>query len=282
MTPNHAAPSGGHRPVAAGTSSLAHAGPARPDRPIRVVSYNTHHGQGSDGRLDLARIAAAIRDSRADIAGLQEVDRHWGARSDFADQAAELARRLAMHVAHGANLDLDPLQPGQPRRRYGNALLSHAPIRGWRNTLLPRTGGLEQRGLLEALVTVRDVPVRVFTTHLQHDSRPERIAQIAAVREVIGTAREPVVLVGDLNARPGTPEIDAVTEDLVDAWAEVGVGPGYTYSTEDPHARLDYVLHSTGVTARAAAVLRTDGSDHLPVLADLAVPGDRGPGAPSR
>jgi len=239
------------------------------------MSYNIQHGRGVDDRLDLARIAAGIRNSGADIAGLQEVDRHWGERSGFADQAAELARELAMHVAYGANLDLDPLTPGEPRRQYGNAILSGAPIRGWRNTLLPRTGNLEQRGLLEALVIVRRVPVRVFTTHLQHDSQQERIAQIAAVREVIGLARESVVLAGDLNARPGTPEIDALTEDLVDAWAEAGVGHGYTYSTENPHARLDYVMHSTDVMTRTAAVLRTDGSDHLPVIADLALPGDR-------
>ena len=122
---------------------------------------------------------------------------------------------------------------------------------------------------------MRRVPVRVFTTHLQHNSQQERIAQIVAIREVIGMAQKPVILVGDLNARPGTPEIDAITEDLVDAWAEAGVGHGYTYSTENPRARLDYVLHSNDVVTRAAAVLCTDGSDHLPVVAELALPGDR-------
>jgi len=260
--------------LVAGTSSSVRPEPAARHRRIRVMSYNIQHGRGVDDRLDLTRIAAEIRNSGADIAGLQEVDRHWGERSDFADQAAELARELAMHVAYGANLDLDPLTPGEPRRQYGNAILSGAPIRGWRNTLLPRTGNLEQRGLLEALVIVRRVPVRVFTTHLQHDSQQERIAQIAAVRERIGRAQESVVLAGDLNARPGTPEIDALTEDLVDAWAEAGVGHGYTYSTEDPHARLDYVMHSNDVMTRTAAVLSTDGSDHLPVIADLALPGN--------
>jgi endonuclease/exonuclease/phosphatase family metal-dependent hydrolase len=102
---------------AAGTSSPAHAEPATPGRPIRVMSYNIHHGQGIDDRLDLARIAAEIRESRADIAGLQEVDRHWSERSDLADQAVELARELAIHVVYGANLDLDPLNPGEPRRQ---------------------------------------------------------------------------------------------------------------------------------------------------------------------
>jgi len=258
--------------LAAGASSPALAEPAAPHRPIRVMSYNIQHGQGVDDRLDLDRVAAEIGHSGADIVGLQEVDRHWSERSDFADQAAELARDLSMHVVYGANLDLDPLSPGEPRRQYGNAILSDAPIREWVNTLLPRTGNFEQRGLLEALVTVRGVPVRVFTTHLQHNSQQERIAQIAVIRKVIATSRESVVLTGDLNARPDTPEIDAITEDLVDAWTEAGVGHGYTFSTENPRARLDYVLHSNDVTTCRAAVLRTDGSDHLPVAADLALP----------
>jgi endonuclease/exonuclease/phosphatase family metal-dependent hydrolase len=260
--------------LAVGTSSPALAEPAAPHRPIRVMSYNIRHGQGVDDRLNLNRVAAEIGHSGADIVGLQEVDRHWSERSDFADQAADLARDLNMHVVYGANLDLDPLNPGEPRRQYGNAILSDAPIREWHNTLLPRTGKLEQRGLLEALVTVRRVPVRVFTTHLQHNSQQERIAQIAAIRKVIGTSQESVVLTGDLNARPDTPEIDAITEDLVDAWTEAGVGHGYTFSTENPHARLDYVLHSNDVTTCIAAVLSTDGSDHLPVAADLALPRD--------
>ncbi len=258
-----------------GVAAPAQAAPAAPDRTVRAMSYNIHHGQGVDDRLDLERIAAEIRDSGADIVGLQEVDRHWGERSEFVDQAAALARMLHMHVVYGANLDLDPLDPGAPRRQYGTAILSDAPIHEWRNTLLPRTGNLEQRGLLEALVTVRGVPVRVFTTHVQHNSMQERLAQVAAVREVIGVPDESVVLTGDLNARPDTPEIGAITQDLVDAWAEVGVGDGYTLSAENPYARIDYVMHSGDVVARAAAVLSTDGSDHLPVVADLALPGDR-------
>jgi endonuclease/exonuclease/phosphatase family metal-dependent hydrolase len=254
-------------------SSPAHAAPAAHDRTIRVMSWNIHHGRGIDGRLDLDRIADEVAASGADIVGLQEVDRHWGGRSEFADQAAELGHRLHMNVVFGANLDLAPLQPGQPRRQYGTAILSDPPIQHWHNTLLPRTGNREQRGLLEALVTVRGRPLRFFTTHLQYDSQQERIAQVAAVRRVIGVPEESVVLTGDLNARPGTPEIDAITEDLVDAWVEAGVGDGSTLRGGD--ARLDYVLHSTDVVARAAAVLSTDASDHLPVTADLVLPGHR-------
>jgi endonuclease/exonuclease/phosphatase family metal-dependent hydrolase len=83
------------------------------------------------------------------------------------------------------------------------------------------------------------------------------------------------VLVGDLNATPDSPEIGAITEDLADAWAQAGEGDGFTYDAETPHARIDYVLTSSDVVARTAAVVTSDASDHLPVVADLVLPGGR-------
>ena len=67
-------------------------------RDVRVMSYNIHHGEGADGRLDLDRIAGVIRSEKAEVIGLQEVDRFWR-RSDFVDQVAYLAEELDMHAA---------------------------------------------------------------------------------------------------------------------------------------------------------------------------------------
>ena len=49
---------------------------------IRVMSYNIHHGEGIDGKLDLKRIGDIIKNSNADIIGLQEVDKNFGSRSN--------------------------------------------------------------------------------------------------------------------------------------------------------------------------------------------------------
>ena len=136
--------------------------------------------------------------------------------------------------------------------------------------------------MLEALVKVRGTPVRVFTTHLQHDSQPERSAQVEAIRARLATVGESVVLLGDLNATPASPEVAAITEDLADAWATAGEGDGFTFDAATPHARIDYVLSSPDVVARTAAVVATDASDHLPVVVDLALPGSKaGPRAPA-
>ncbi|MGI5289003.1 endonuclease/exonuclease/phosphatase family protein [Nonomuraea polychroma] len=260
--------------VITGATTTANAVSDVPDRRIRVATFNIHHARGVDDKLNLERVADVIRTGEADIVGLQEVDRHWSERSEFADQASWLAERLHMHVVYGANLDLDPLTPGAPRRQYGTAILSRYPILDWDNTLLPRYEGHEQRGLLRARIQVRGVPVQVFNTHLQHNDANERLEQVRAIQPLVAR-EEPVVLAGDLNARPDAPEIRALSETLTDAWPRAGQGDGYTYPATGPNARIDYVFTSPDVRVESAAVVQSDASDHLPLFADLLV-GRRG------
>lgn len=252
--------------------ALADAAPKPRERELSVVTYNIHHGVGEDDRLDLQRIADEIRSSGAAVAGLQEVDRHWSERSDFVDQAQWLARELKMRVVYAANLDLDPASAEQPRRQYGTAILSDYPIRSSRNTLLPRPEGGEQRGLLEAVIKVRGLSVRIANTHLQHNSAVERTAQITRIMELLGGSREPVVLLGDLNARPDSPEIAPLYTRYKDGWAQAGEGDGFTFSADDPRARVDYVFVSPEIAVRSATVLDTLASDHLPLVAQLGLP----------
>jgi endonuclease/exonuclease/phosphatase family metal-dependent hydrolase len=245
----------------------------REDAALRVATFNIHHGAGLDGRVDLERIARAIGDTGAEVVGLQEVDRHFHERSGFVDQAAWLAERLGADLAFGAAVDVDPLSPGEPRRQYGNAVVSAHPIRSSVTVTLPRSRRPERRVLLEALVTVRGVSVHVVATHLQNRAPDERRAQARAVRDHVAGAGGPVVVLADLNARPHAAEVATLTDQLVDAWDVAGAGPGHTFDAGTPHARIDYVLVSPGVTVRSAAVVPTDASDHRPVVADLAVPG---------
>ena len=242
------------------------ASPASP--PLDVLSFNIHHAAGVDGVFDLDRLAAEIHHTHADVVGLQEVDRHYGARSEWTDGPAELARRLGMHVVFGANLDLEPPSPGAPRRQYGTAILSRYPIATWRNTLLPKGDPAEeQRGLLEAVVVVHGRPLRVMTTHFQHDSASARLLQASTVATYVRASREPVVLTGDLNAPPAEPEVTTLTDLLTDTHAAVGRGDGFTHPAEAPTARIDYVL--TSLRPVRSTVLPTASSDHRPVLTRL-------------
>ena len=241
------------------------------DRPLKLLSYNIRHAEGADDVLGLERIANIIRASGADVVALQEVDRYYSQRSGCLDQAQQLARILKMRYVYGANLDLAPGECPQSERQYGTAILSRYSILESRNTLLPRPEGGEQRGLLEALIQVRGVGVRVFNTHLQHNSQVERTAQVQVIMDRMAETDEPAVLMGDLNARPNAPELAPLYASLKDAWVEAGEGPGYTISSTNPYARIDYVFVSRDIGVTSAEVLDSAyvaaASDHLPVAA---------------
>ena len=238
---------------------------------VTVMSFNIHHGQGTDGALDLARIARVIRASGAGIAGLQEVDRNFAKRSNWTDQAAELAERLHCHVAYGANIDLNPPAPGRPRIQFGNAVLTRYPIARWENTHLFRSPGEEQRGLLHVEVDVPGVPLHVYVTHLDAFSETDRVRQAQQVVQLVGE-NCPAVLLGDFNARPQTPEISTLRAALSDTWtAAPGAGPLAPHP-DAPAARIDYIFTSQRLRAAWTRFSTDDpaASDHLPVVSRLA------------
>ncbi len=242
--------------------------------PLRVLSFNIHTGIGADGRLDIARTADAIRDTRAEVIGLQEVDVHWAARSDFRDQARDLARALHMRVFFAPIYDEDPLTPGAPRRQYGVAILSSHPVPHTTNHPLTRLSTQEPNptpkpvpGFAEAVVLVRGVPVHVYSTHLDYRADPAvRELQVADTLRIMASARGPQVLLGDFNATHDAPELAPLWTKLTDASPVGG-----TYPADAPEKQIDYVTVSDRISVRGASVPATLASDHRPVLADLLV-----------
>jgi len=94
--------------------------PPSSDRTVRVGTYNIKHGLGNDGRLDLRRAGALLKNLQLDVIGIQEVDQNVR-RSGGIDQANALGKQLEMHSAFGSFMDY---QGG----RYGLAILSKYPI----------------------------------------------------------------------------------------------------------------------------------------------------------
>jgi endonuclease/exonuclease/phosphatase family metal-dependent hydrolase len=258
---------------------------------LRVASYNIHAGTGQDNVFDLDRTAAAIAGLRADVVGLQEVDVHWSARSQWRNTLQELGSRLHMRVAFAPIYDLDPPAPGQPRRRYGVALLSRHPIVARVNheitrlsTQVPDPLPAPAPGFLEAVVQVQNVHTHVYVTHLDFRGDPSvRRLQVADMRRIL--ARDPAgtrqLLLGDLNVEPTAPELAPLWHSVRDGWAHAPVrsGTGLTYPAAVPTRRIDYVTASPDIAIVAATVPADDGhphantaSDHRPMAATVRIP----------
>ncbi|MFJ6851901.1 endonuclease/exonuclease/phosphatase family protein [Streptomyces sp. NPDC091271] len=255
-------------------ASAADAAPLPGARVLDVMSFNIHHAQGTDDVLDLRRIARVVRESGADVVGLQEVDNHYSDRSEWADQSAALAEALGYHVVFGANIDNAPPAPGGHRVQYGTAILSRYPITASENTWLFKSPDQEQRGLLHATIDVHGRKVEFYNTHLSASSQTDRLAQAGQVVELIGTTK-PGILVGDFNALPTAPESQPLQKAYTDAWARSPHprGDGATHPSEAPAKRIDVIYTNRGATPLVTRVVHTDpaASDHLPLLSKVLV-----------
>lgn len=237
---------------------------------LTVMSYNIHQGRDVDGVLDLDRIATVIGAQSADLVALQEVGRHWSADSDFRDQPAELGRLLGMEYVYGANLDRDPPGAGAPRRQYGTAILTTWPILNSENILLPRAStDNEQRGLLVLDIDLDGAPFRLHNAHLGVSAQDRRL-QVDAILAEADNAAVPHALLGDFNARPTAPELAPLFKRFRDAWTVAGEGNGYTFPATEPTARIDYIVVSAELGISKVRVPALPGSDHLPLVAELA------------
>jgi endonuclease/exonuclease/phosphatase family metal-dependent hydrolase len=248
--------------------------------PVRLLTFNVHHGVGEDGRHDLPRLARLLAGTDADVICLQEVDRHYGPRSEGVDQALLLSRALDMQLAWGPAID-EPGVGGE-RRQYGNALLSRLPILVSDVHRLP--GGGEPRIALRTMLELDGGTLWVTATHLTTRSPEERGEQVAALAGLHSESMAAGVLVGDFNARPDAAELDPLRVRFTDAWELASDredhvrrrfwqrAEGLTHPADSPHRRIDQAWVSPEVAVAAAQVLDAGGaSDHLPLMVDLLV-----------
>lgn len=256
---------------------------AREERPVvndqgeiklRLMTYNIHHGEGTDGKLDLNRISGIISGSGADIVALQEVDKKLSSRSMWQDQPAKLAQSLDMNVEYAAALERFSINL-TGRGYYGNALLSKYPIVYSEKHVMPRIGTDEDRAFLHSVIDLGQKKLHVVVTHLGLDPI-ERQAHIAQIIGFMNTLPSPKILMGDFNAEPDSPELAIASQSLRDTVAMAGDPEQFTLEFREPpigvpNVRIDYIFVSPDVEVLETYTPTSQASDHLPVVATVSI-----------
>jgi endonuclease/exonuclease/phosphatase family metal-dependent hydrolase len=229
---------------------------------MRVATFNLW------GRSLVSEVAALCRDEQLDLLYLQEVDRHYRARSEWEDVPRLAAEALGWNYAFAAAI----AQPGADRPgEYGNAILTPHPIYSRREYPLardiawtkPEDSLTEPRVLLEVIVGLTGgVLLRALCTHLADVTEPDdEWVGLRQVEDILRVLRDPAwtavptVLAGDLNARVGSRTLAALEQVLT-------LVPAHD-------ATVDHVLISDTLGGAKARLLAGRGSDHQPVLCEI-------------
>ncbi|KUM51803.1 hypothetical protein AR688_07375 [Rheinheimera sp. EpRS3] len=243
---------------------------------LRVMTYNVHSCIGLDGKVDIERVARVIAQANPDVVALQELDVGRD-RSLGLDQAQLIARYLEMEFHFHPAMHME-------EERYGDAILTHLPLRLIKAGPLPGLADkpkLEPRGAIWAAVEFNGQEVQIINTHLGLQPR-ERLAQIDCLlgKDWLGhpDCRGPVVLCGDLNAQPNSQVCRRIAAQLQDSQTVLAQHrPAGTFPSRFAALRIDHIFVSQNVAVTAIAIsgsqLAKVASDHLPLLAQLRLPG---------
>ncbi len=229
---------------------------------MELISWNIQWGRGADGKVDLARTVATLRNmADADVLCLQEVTRGF---SDIAgqpqrDQVAELIALLpGYRVVYAPGVDRTHYD-GTPRQ-FGNVVATRLPVREVFRHALPWPADPDvasmPRVALEVTVQIGTKLLRVICTHLEYYSKIQRAAQADALRdwhaEACAHARRPgrsegkpgpftpepraaeAILCGDFNSRPDDVAYRRVLQPFADttpgwhdAWCHLHPGQAH-------------------------------------------------------
>ena len=245
---------------------------------MRIATFNILHGRSpDDGRVDVDRLAAAVKAMDADVLGLQEVDRDQP-RSFGADLTAVAAEAMgAPEHQFVAALSGTPggtwmaatgeEQPGSAS--YGIALLSRYPVVSWRVVRLPplrasvplwsqytRRPFLARDEPRVAVAAVLDGPfgqLTVCNTHLSFIPAWNALQLRRLIRSLTGT-REPLAVIGDLN-------MEQRQAARISGLRPIATAP--TFPVTKPRRQLDHVLVRGALRAAGPAeALHLPLSDH--------------------
>lgn len=239
---------------------------------VRVLVYNIHAGK-DEARIDnLDRVAEIIRRSRADIVLLQEVD-NGTRRSGGVNQLGRLRLLTGYQGVFGKAIEYDGGE-------YGIGILSRWNISSSRFSILPveltdspARRNYEERGALVARISAPSGTIRVVDTHLDATRGDSlRVIQTRTLLTVANAERDSgfTIVGGDLNSEPAGPVVRMLqSAGWVDLFVRCSSGERFTFPAAEPIRRIDFLFGGKDARCVTSSVLKSQASDHRPVLFEV-------------
>ena len=281
---------------------------------MRVITWNIQWGRGADGAVNLSRMVETLCQlGDFDVICLQEVaTRFPGLAGGHEEDGLACMRAAFPEYTLIDAPGVDRPHPAGGRSRFGNVLLSRLPVGAVAVHRLPWPPVSDSpsmpRTAIEAVVTLPgDTPMRIVTTHLEYYAHPQRLAQVAYLRQMqadalarstqrvhpkdaSGPFAQPVwpaaaIACGDFNFKPRSrdwKQMIATRETpplWLDAWAVLNPDRPHPPSVglmgaewpDHPYC-CDFFFVSEALRGALTAVhydAGSDASDHQPVMLEI-------------
>lgn len=231
---------------------------------LRIATYNVRGGVGLDGRRAPARQLEILRGTGADCIALQEFANHRA--PDGGTLLEHWCDSLGMHARYATCFT-------RAGKAFGNAMLSRFPIIECveHDMSVP---GARPRVALELVVAAGSQHLHIICLHGAVRARPRALQRPMILRLAAERRGDVSIILGDFNEwRSWNPTFQALRK-------EFATGPPLpTFPAVAPVFTLDRIwvrprelLMSSHVYSHAPAGVA---SDHLPVVATIALDGDR-------
>lgn len=237
---------------------------------IKIISYNIRWRGGEDLRQLIELFKTDKEIGRADIIGLQEVDRNKK-RTGNVNTVRQMAEELGMYYAWAAPPPPPEGKDKKPQEEEtGVAILSVYPLSEVERLVLPNEGpGGRRRVALGASVRIGETKVRVYSVHADNRiSNRQRSEQLQAALDNLQTRHANLsraIVLGDFNTLTGK-DVDSTSKLFTAANFSTPFANGVpTWKTFIIELKLDW-LWLRGLRAANYGIDRkVDFSDHWPL-----------------
>ena len=225
---------------------------------MKIMTYNVQHCKNYiEQRIDYELIAKIIRESGAEIVGLNEMFSD-GEGSQFPNQTKLLSELAGYdHYYFAEAIKLRGASP------YGNAMLSKLPIKSVETIIIPDPDPRMYKGYYETRCILKAKFENGLTVLIVHIGLMQDEKENAIKALVESIEDEKCILMGDFNIKPDDPLLAPIRERMKDA-AELFTEPKLSFPSDVPTIKIDYIFTSKDIEIVAADIPAIVGADHRP------------------
>lgn len=234
---------------------------------LRVLTYNVH-----EGRFNAKQFSQFLQESMVDLVALQECPEDVLFSMPHGWHGIQ-QRGFAVFSRHPFRL-VKVMQVQQVTEKWPGTHLMHVEVHTPAGPVAlcsihfpsPRFG---LQAVLDKYTLLRPSRKKV----LERQTKARWLAATEVQKYLSGIAL-PLLVVGDFNTPPDSPLFREVWDGYYNAFSETGFGYGWTQRVSVRGlpfgARIDHVLTRNGLKPLLCEVGPDMGSDHLPLIADVA------------